>query len=492
MKSSSLFLALLIAASSAIAEDRPNLVFLFTDDQSSNTLGCYGNPDVKTPNIDQLATDGIAFDRHYDTTAICMASRANVMTGMFEYKTGCNFEHGALLRRHWKKSYPMLLREAGYRTAFAGKFGFEVADKPNEKGILPETDFDLWGGGPGQTSYATAKNKSMAKYAAEYPHSSRSYGAFGRDFIRQATAGDAPYCLSISFKAPHHPVTPDPLDDHVYAGRKFSRPANYGRENGQHFSPQSREGRQYERFESWGYADNYDGVMALYNQQIFAVDTAVGMIRDAIIESGEADNTVIIFTSDNGFFCGAHGYGSKVLPYEEGSRVPLIILDPRHKNSGRQLRCGALTGNIDIAPTLLDLAGLPAPKNMDGKSLLPLYDDPAAEIHESLSLINVWGPKECHSLAIVTRDDKMIYWPWADGDFEPTEEIYHLGTDPGEMINVIADPNFSESKTRLENTYDKAVAAWKRDAVPYHGYTQYSTIFDRKIPWADKQKLYSK
>ena len=165
-----------------------------------------------------------------------MASRATIFTGMFEYKTGCNFEHGALLREHWEKSYPVLLRGAGYMTAVAGKFGFEVTDTPGKKGVLPEDDFDRWGGGPGQTHYETAKNKSMAKYAKEYPHSTRSYGVFGQDFIKDAAGAKKPFCLSISFKAPHQPVTPDPLDDDVYAGKKFRKPENYGREHGEHFS----------------------------------------------------------------------------------------------------------------------------------------------------------------------------------------------------------------------------------------------------------------
>ena len=471
---------LCLAAVSSPAADRPNLVFLFTDDQSFNSLGCYGNPDVKTPNIDRLSLDGIAFDRHYDTTAICMASRANVMTGMFEYKNGCNFDHGDLLREHWEKSYPILLRRAGYRTAIAGKIGFEVTDQPEKKGSLPQDDFDAWGAGPGQTNYQTAKNKSMAeKYAAEFPHSSRSYGAFGRDFIRESAEKKQPFCLSISFKAPHMPATPDPLDKSVYAGKTFTKPANYGRENGQHFSKQSQQGRQYDRFESWGYADNYDKVMATYHQQIYAVDVAVGMIRDALVETGSAANTVVIFTSDNGFFCGAHGYGSKVLPYEEAARVPLIIVDPRHKNSGRGLRCGALTGNVDIAPTLLDLAGLPIPDNMDGKSLVPLCDDPGAEIHESLPLINVWGPKECHSLGVVTRDGKFIYWPYEKGDLVPTEEYYHLASDPHELRNAIEDPARAEAVERMIKRYDQQVEHWKKNAVPYHDYQPFAELFKR-------------
>ena len=103
------------------ADQRPNIIFLMADDQATYSMGCYGAPEARTPNLDQLASEGIVFDNHYDTTAICMASRANVMTGLYEYRTGCNFEHGPMMRDIWQKSYPVMLRDAGYTTAFAGK-----------------------------------------------------------------------------------------------------------------------------------------------------------------------------------------------------------------------------------------------------------------------------------------------------------------------------------------------------------------------------------
>ena len=175
-----------IAAFTAQAK-QPNIIYLMSDDQSSYTMGCYGNTDVQTPNLDRISADGITFDNHYVTTAICMASRVTAMTGMYEYKTGCNFHHGDLTQDKWLKSYPKLLREAGYLTAFAGKFGFDIIDRPNgERLPMPEHDFDLWGGGEGQTRYKTGANESMKDYADEYPHSTLSYGAFGRDFIAQA------------------------------------------------------------------------------------------------------------------------------------------------------------------------------------------------------------------------------------------------------------------------------------------------------------------
>ncbi|MEM8669631.1 MAG: sulfatase [Planctomycetota bacterium] len=461
------------------AEDRPNLVFLFADDQCTYSLGCYGTPGVKTPNLDQLASEGMVFEHHYDTTAICMASRANVMTGMLEYKTGCNFEHGPLLAEHWQRSYPMLLRDAGYWTGFAGKFGFTVAELSGKKGVLPEKDFDRWGGGPGQTSYETAKNQSMAKYADEYPHSTLSYGAFGRDFVLEAAENDRPFCLSISFKAPHKPATPDPRFDQIYDGATFTKPANYGREYGAHFSLQSRQGRQFDRFHSWNYSDRYDDVMATYYQQIYAIDVAVGMIREALAKAGVDKNTVIIYTSDNGFLCGSHGYGSKVLPYEEASRVPLIMFDPRHENSGRQFRCKSLTGNIDFAPTMLRLAGLPIPDNMDGKDLMKLYQDPNSPHHESLPLINVWGPSPVHSLAVVTERWKFIRWPYDRGKFQPTEELYDLQTDRLELTSLVDAPSEADELDAMRGWYDQWVNHWKDNAVSYHNYQPFAEFFER-------------
>lgn len=469
---------------------RPNIVFLMSDDQCTYSLGCYGNPDVETPHLDQLAAEGMVFDNHYDTTAICMASRANVMTGMLEYKTGCNFDHGPLTQDKWEKSYPMLLREAGYQTAFAGKFGFEIVDSPDSKDLrLPDGDFDRWGGGPGQTSYETRKNKSMVKYAEEYPHSTLSYGAFGRDFIEEAAGAQKPFCLSISFKAPHKPATPDPRFDDIYRDKAFRKPGNFGREHGLHFSEQSRQGRQFERFHSWNYSDKYDEVMAVYHQQVYAIDVAVGMIRQAIDEADVRDETVIIFTSDNGYLCGSHGYGSKVLPYEESSRVPLIIFDPRHPNSGRKLRANALTGNVDFAPTICALAGVACPEGIDGRNLMAIYDDPTARIHESLPLINVWGPKAVHSLGVVTQDLKYIFWPYGANGMTPTEELYDTAADPLELMNLRDDRTAESKLQEMRTRYDKAVQHWRENAVDYNDYQLYGDIFDRHLTWSQKARL---
>ena len=311
-------------------------------------MGCYGNKDVRTPHIDGLSLSGMTFDHHYDTTAICMVSRVNVMTGLYEYRHGCNFDHGPLTEKLWKTSYPIRLRQAGYLTAFAGKFGFEVRKGTQKDGsFLPEEDFDKWGGGPGQTNYATAKNPSMKAYAKKYPHSSRSYGAFGRDFVKESAKTGKPFCLSISFKG---------------AAQTRSTGSSVRQGLRRQKIHQTGQLRTRVRETLFSAKQARSPVRALHklglSRQIRRSDG--GLPPDGSRGgcsgrhdpggcggSGRGKNTVFIFTSDNGFFCGSHGYGSKVLPYEESTNAPMIIYDPRHPSSGKKLRSAALTANID-------------------------------------------------------------------------------------------------------------------------------------------------
>tara|TARA_B100000085_G_scaffold150863_1_gene137075 strand:+ start:322 stop:1773 length:1452 start_codon:yes stop_codon:yes gene_type:complete len=476
------FLIIFFNVTYSVADDRPNIIFLMTDDQNVRSLGCYGAPGVETPNIDALAADGVAFDRHYDTTAICMACRATVMTGLLEYRHGVNFGTGTvgdgqMRKEDWEQSYPMLLHKAGYRTAFAGKFGFTIEDT-SKSGRYPEDDFDMWGGGPGQTSFITARNKSMVQYAKNYPHSTRSYGAFGSDFIKESAKKDQPFCLSISFKAPHRPVQPDPLFDDIYAGALFPKPENFGREHGMHFPEQSRRGRQYQRFEEWHYNDAYDEVMAKYYQLIYAVDVAIGMIREAVETAGVKHKTLIIFTSDNGYLCGAHGYGSKVLPYEESSRVPLIIYDPRsEKKAGR---CNVATGNIDLAATILD-AALGRPNHGNGTSLLKHYvnsNNPKRD--RIIPLINVWGPEQVFSLGFVKGEWKYIYWPYTGDGMKATAEMYNLKEDPLELHNRINDNATRDIRVQLEKDYANLIHDWTQQAIDRPHYKKAATLFTPK------------
>lgn len=473
---------------------RPNIIFLLADDLTSVATGCYGNDQVQTPNIDQLANNGVLFSNHYNTTSICMASRAILMTGMYEYKTGCNFMHGPLVTEKFNQSYPVLLREAGYYTGFAGKFGFAVSNgeswDENTWDVLPIASFDKWGGGLGQTSYKTAQNKYIAEYAKEYPHSTRAYGAWANDFLKSAKTSGKPFCMSISFKAPHLPFSPDPFFDKIYAGKDYKKPANYGIENSKHLSAQAKSGRQFFEYGFWRDSEaSYQEAIRKYNQLIYGVDYALGMIRKSLEEQGLADNTIIIFTGDNGYSCGAHNFGGKVLPYEEASRSPLIIYDPRTPANERGIKREPVTANIDIAPTILSYGGLKIPGNMDGENLRTLIDQPKKFKRESIPLLNMWGNDEIQEMSIVDTDWKYIYWQYGDARMKPTEELFNISKDRLEMKNLAQDPAYKKQLEIMQKKYDLQVKHIANNATDNHDYKKYSILFDRSTP-ADVKKPY--
>lgn len=470
----------------AAPDARPNIVFLMADDHQAQALGCMGNREILTPQIDRLAADGVVFERCYATSPLCMASRATVMTGMYEYKTGCNFETGKLAADDWHGlAYPVLLRASGYRTAFAGKWGFplEVDDY--------QGDFDAWGGfvGASQGFYRTAKNPSLVEYAERYPHVTRALGAFGRDFIRESVESDRPFCLSISFKAPHKPHDEiDPADRGLYKDVEFSRPPNFGEQGAARLPLQPKLGRQYYQRDEWD-DDHYQDHLRAYYRLISGVDTAVGMIREEIERQGVADNTVIIYTSDNGYFCGMHGLQGKVLPYEESARIPLIILDPRSPSAGHGLRSKSLVANIDFAATILQLAGLSHTPKVDGTSLVRVVNDPTQNVRDSLLLIQNWGwinSDHNKGLAVVTDDWKYINWCYADENLPPAEELFFLPDDPFEINNRIDDPAAATAKRRLQTVYDGFHAHWSVYCVNVPDYKRYRLIFDRHVPWQKK------
>ena len=470
--------------------ERPNIIFLLTDDQRFNALGCMGNDEIQTPNIDKLAAKGIMFTQHYNPTAICMGARATIMTGMYEHKTGCNFSHGALHPDKFELSYPMLMKKAGYAVGFAGKFGYAVKSGGNSSyhkyEDLPVDKFDWWKGWPGQGEYNTAENKYMAEYAEEYPHVSRALGAAAKDFMTEYGHKEKPFCLSISFKAPHGPVSPDPDFDDVYAGKDFAEEENYWRENGEHLSKQSKQGRQYKKLGDYWKPEKYDVSLAKYYQLIYGIDQAVGMILEELEKQGLADNTIILYTTDNGYHCGAHGFGGKVLPYEEGSRAPLLVYAPNAKGNGKL--SNALTSNIDMAPTMLDLAGVEIPTNMDGKSLVTLFDKPNKEVRDHDILIQAWGENPTHCLSVVADQYKYLYWFYGK-EMEPVEELFCLKDDEGEMNNLINDAAHAKQLAKMRKLYDAEVEEWKVEAVKDHGYEKYGILFDRHIPWSEKTGL---
>lgn len=483
-------------------ETKPNILFLFSDDHAYQACGFNGNEEVKTPHLDKLAEKGLVFDNYYNTTPICAASRAQVLTGMLEYKTGVNFEHGGLSKEKFQKSYPVLLQDGGYYTGFFGKFGFGV-NEPNPSGDVsmdhkaysqvPVDEFDDWKGGLGQTNYKTAKNKYIAKYADEYPHATRAYGAAAGDFFIDAKASGKPFCLSVYFKAPHRPNQPDPFFDDVFKDVTFSKPSNFGPENGEHLPEQARSGRQYlSYFDKFGYSKErkYQESIRKYYQLIYGVDYAIGMMIEALEEQGLAENTIIIYTSDNGYSLGAHGFGGKTLPYEEASKAPCIIYDPRAPKNKK--RTNSLVGNIDIAPTILKYSGVDIPENMDGLPLVELYEKETIDIREALPVIQAYGSAPVHALSVNSKEWKYIFWPYEGRGMKATEELYHKGEDALEMDNKAANEKYAKELKNMRALYDVEFNRWKELGMDENEYGFYKIYFDRTVSWTEKSEILPK
>jgi len=468
-------------------DKRPNIIFLLADDLIYDGLGCMGRKDMKTPNLDKLGKAGAIFTKAYNTTAICMASRASIMTGMYEFSTGCNFVHGDMENDIWQKSYPNILKKNGYKTGFGGKFGFRVNKPDGSKGKteLVKEAFDWWCGWLGQGSYDMNKNKEAEEYIKAFgndpEHTTFALGKMGSQFIAKYAKGDEPFCLSISFKAPHTPYWTDPRYNKVFEGHIFEKPENYGKDK--QIPEQAKSGRPYSKGAGW--MKDYQGMMENYHKMVYGMDVAIGLIVKELEKQGVAENTVIIFTSDNGHFNGSKALGGKLYAYEEGSKTPMIYFDPRLPEKKHQNKIDALTATIDIAPTVLELAGIEIPENMQGNSLLPLVEKGKKENHESLLLMNVWGTASAQSLGVVTKDWKYIHWFYGADGFTPTEELYNYTKDKTEDINLVTKSEYASTLQKMQAKYDEWLQFWEEQCVDGNGYPKYVQLGNRSIPFSE-------
>ena len=476
----------------ALSSDRPNIIFLLADDLRWDSLGHLNDFGLETPRLDSLAQQGVRFTKSYNTTAICQASRANYMTGLYEFATGTNFAHGGMDYTTWEKSYPHQLKQAGYFTGFAGKFGFHVSTPDGKKGSADTVrgSFDWWAGWMDQGKYEITDNPDAAewfnKYGDKKEHTTYALGQLGQDFIRTAVKSGKPFNLSVSFKAPHGPFALDERYTEVYRGRTFGRPENFGVDEG---SPaQARSGRPFvKKGKEW--LEDYDKTMYKYHTLVLGLDAAVGMILEELDRQGVADNTIIIFAADNGYFNGSKGMGGKLYAYEEASLSPTIIYDPRRDRGAFTSKfetSDALTGNIDIAPTILDYAGVAVVQGTQGKSLTPVLDGGKKAIHDSLLLMQVWGTASAQSLGVVTESFKYIYWFYGGiNGYESTEELFDLRRDPLERNTVVGNPDYESELEDMRRHYDNWLKEWATRGVDRSGYPKYVRLADRHKPFEE-------
>ena len=409
------------------AERPPNILFLLTDDQRADALGCTGNQIIHTPNVDSLAEQGVLFENTFVTTSICAVSRASFLTGQYARTHGIHEFRTSLSAAQQAAAYPAQLRAAGYRTGFVGKYGVGRT--------LPQDQFDFFRGFAGQGRYFPEGDEAQV-------HLTRRMGDQALEFI-ETTSGDAPFCLSISFKAPHVQdreapyFLNDPADDHLYAD--VTIPPALKSDAADHealpaFLRGDYEGRiRWER--RFSTDEKYQESVKRYYRLISGVDRQVGRMMTALRERGWDDNTVVIYTSDNGFLLGEWGWAGKWLMHEESIRVPLIIRDPRLRET-RGTRRTEMALNIDMAPTILDMAGLDVPVSMQGRSLVPLVRGGSPEWRSEWFYEHLLE----HRTIPKTEGIRGERWKYAQyiGRDPVFEELYDLKADPEERSNLAA------------------------------------------------------
>jgi len=429
------------SAAAAAAPARPNLLVIVADDLRADALGAAGNPVVQTPALDRLAADGVRFERAFVTTPICVVSRASIFTGQSEARHGVVDFADGLSDVAWAETYPALLGAAGYRTGFVGKFGVGGGSRAG--------DFDYWHGFAGQGTYFAA---------GEPRHLTAVMGDQAIEFL-QSQPRDRPFCLSVSFKAPHaedgaaREFPPDARDEALYAAVEMPRPAKT--ELFDRLPPAVRTGLGRERWTSrFATPAQQQATVRDYYRLVSGLDREVGRIRAALDALGLADDTVVVFTSDNGFLLGERGLTDKWVMYEEALRVPLIVFDPRlpARRRGRVERALAL--NVDLAPTLLDYAGVEPPAAIEGTSLRPVVEGRArlgrrrflAEHHTSPARL---PPSEA------LRTSRWKYLRWLET--EPVvEELYDLRRDPEERRNLAPEASHGTRLAKLRRRWERA------------------------------------
>ena len=436
---------------SAAAQDKPNIVFILTDDQRWDTLGCSGNSIIETPVMDSLAKGGVRFANAFQSSPACAPSRACLFTGLYERTHGFTFGTEKLDRAYYGETYPMLLHENGYRTGYVGKTHVKFEDGTTEK------MFD---------SFVPLYRKPYKRVVdGKERHLTDIMGDNAIDFIQGSDQGK-PFCLSLNFHAPHaedndpqqyiwpseedglfeDDTIPYPANTHLFDGMTGDLKTCFNRM------------RWWQRFCT---PDKFQTMVKGHYRMITGIDRVIGRIRAELDAQGIADNTVIVLMGDNGYFLGERGFGGKFMMYEQSLRVPLIVYDPREEKSVRGRVCDEMALGIDIAPTILELAGISVPAGMHGKSLLPLAhgENPDWRRGFLCEYLSTEFPSIIQSEGYRTERWKYLrYINRAD-----SEELYDLVNDPLEEDNLARKSSHSTQLAQMKELCDNSISRYLSD-----------------------------
>ena len=424
-----------------------NIVVLVIDDVRWDSLGVAGNPIVRSPRLDALAADGVRFTQARVTTAICMTSRASLLTGQYMSRHGIDRFGKPLAPDAFARTYAGVLRAAGYWTGYVGKY---------DVGPPRPADFDFLRAYHGRHWLESASGERI--------HVTEKNARDAIDFLRERPR-DKPFLLSVGYFAPHaednakEQYLPQEWSAPLYAGVKVP-PSPLGDERHLRALPaflssDANEGRV--RFK-WRFdtPERYQAYMLRYYRLITEVDAAIGRLIDELKAQGVYDNTLIAFIGDNGYFHADRGLADKWYPYEQALRVPLIVRDPRLPARRRGATRDQLVLNIDVAPTIVSAAGVPVPDVMQGKDFSPLYLAARAPawrdefFYEHPTITSRDRIPTSH--AVIRRDWKYVHWPEFDH-----EQLFDLKRDPEERRNLAGDPAASRQRAAMRRKRD----AWK-------------------------------
>jgi N-acetylglucosamine-6-sulfatase len=439
---------------------RPNFIFIYTDDQRWDAVRALGRQTwLRTPNMDRLLKQGAQFRNSFVTISLCSPSRSALMTGCYPHITGVvDNERTSLMRDDVPLVFP-LLRQAGYATGYVGK-----VHVPNF--FEGDRGLDFVASFPGQGVYFNNKFLVNGKPTPTEGYITDHINRYVLEFLTKRDRGK-PFVLFVGHKAVHSPFQPDPKYKSLFDDQWMPLPPTWDDDY------KGRPSYLKARRKSW---HGIEGLLAKFNysalqRQIAAclvsVDDGVGQILRQLEQTGELADTIIIYSSDNGFFAGEHGLNDKRAMYEDSIRVPYLVHYPRLIKPGTVFDQMVL--NIDLAPTLLDFAGAAIPPRMQGRSWRPALEgkDPAgreAWLYEyNWEKAYPWDPTQ---FGVRTRRYKYIRYPDVgntDPDYPmkgelPYDELYDLQSDPLEMRNLAQDPASASLLERMRDLLKKLLA----------------------------------
>ncbi|WP_185783577.1 family 78 glycoside hydrolase catalytic domain [Croceivirga lutea] len=440
----------LVAQNNVSSKEKPNIIFILTDDQRFDAIGYAGNKLITTPEMDKLAKEGTYFKNAMVTTPICAASRASILTGLYERTHNFNFQTGNIREEYMTNSYPRILKENGYTTAFYGKYGVRY------NGL--EKQFDEYESYDRNNRFKDKRGYYYKTLGKDTVHLTRYTGQKALDFIAD-TSSEEPFCLSLSFSAPH---AHDPAEDQYFWQEEsdallqnMSMPGPKLGED-KYFEAQPkivRDGFNRLRW-TWRYdtPEKYQHSVKGYYRMLSGIDREIAKIREQLKKKGIDKNTVIILMGDNGYFLGERQLAGKWLMYDNSVRVPLLVFDPRQK---KQKDSDALALNIDVPATILDLAGIEAPDTWQGKSLMPIASNKTKNFERDTVLIeHIWDFENiAPSEGVRTKDWK--YFRYVND--KTIEELYDLKKDPQEINNLATDPAYAPKIDAFRKSTDALI-----------------------------------